>query len=75
MSAWCVMNLPGKKVRAVVIFISAWASALLILDHRQCEGPVCGISDRYRFPRFLFILETFTLLTAGLGNLSGLFIP
>jgi len=39
----------------VYIYISAWASALLILDRRQCEGPERGISDRYRSRAFLYI--------------------
>ncbi len=39
--------------------ISAWASALLILDRRQCESPVCGISDKYRSRAFYYLrLET-----------------
>ncbi len=30
-------------------------SALLILDQRQCEGPVCGISEKYR-SRVFYVL-------------------
>ncbi len=29
--------------------------ALLILDQRQCEGPVCGISEKYR-SRVFYVL-------------------
>lgn len=39
----------------VYIYISAWASALLILERRQCEGRVCGISDTYRSRAFLYM--------------------
>ena len=44
-----------KGTLQACIYISAWASALLILERRQCEGQVCGISDTYRSRAFLYM--------------------
>lgn len=52
----CIVSFRGffMNVRKFVTYISAWASTLLILLWRQCEGLRCGISDR-RIPRFFCI--------------------
>ena len=46
------------------IYATAWASALLILGRWQYQSQVCGMSDEFRFPRFLF--SSF-YVCAGLG--------
>ena len=44
------------KVHKVVIYISAWASALLVLTTMgNAKASMRGTSDRYRFPRFSFL--------------------
>lgn len=48
------------KVHKVVIYISAWASALLVQTTMgNARALISGTSDRYRFPRFSFICLIF----------------
>ena len=48
------------KVHKVVIYISAWASALLVLTTMgNAKASMRGTSDRYRFPRFSFYMLDF----------------
>ena len=41
-------------IQIPMIYTTAWASALLILGRWQYQSQVCGMSDVFRFPRFLF---------------------
>ncbi len=41
-------------IQIPMIYTTAWASALLILGRWQYQSQVCGMSDEFRFPRFLF---------------------
>ena len=44
------------RVRLVGRYISAWASALLVQTvSGNAKASMCGTSNRYRLPRFLFI--------------------
>ena len=48
------------KVHEVVIYISAWASALLVQTAMgNARALISGTSDRYRFPRFSFYMLDF----------------
>ena len=51
-------------IQIPMIYTTAWASALLILGRWQYQSQVCGMSDVFRFPRFLF--SSF-YVCAGLG--------
>lgn len=50
-------ELTSCKFQEVYIYMSAWASALLILGEKAMRGLTDGISDRYRFPRFFYIAD------------------
>ena len=48
------------KIHKVVIYISAWASALLVqITMGNARALISGTSDRYRFPRFSFYMLDF----------------
>ena len=47
------------RVRLVGHYISAWASALLVQTvSGNAKASMCGTSNRYRLPRFLFYMCT-----------------
>ena len=67
---------PFHMVYTESLYISAWASALLVQTVMgNAKASKCGTSNRYRFPRFFFIWPRLStkigLNPSGLGNLQG----
>ena len=51
------LGVPCRKAHKVVIYISAWASALLVQTTMgNARALISGTSDRYRFPRFFLFI-------------------